>query len=144
MDRLPDAPDMNHDQARILHNLVTGDRTYAKAYQFGQVIYAPFTAGSWSYAHVYEASALGLLGSWTHEPMNGRMSLIKQCARELSRLTDWPEVIRVADKLPHEVLHDLVARANASIRAAQGRSWLNCRSCAAQILERFSTGAHSI
>lgn len=144
MDSLPAAPDdMNHGQGKTLRNLVTSDRTYPKAYQFGQVIYAPFTAGAGSYAVLYEASSLSLLGSWNHEPANGRLNLIKQCARELSRLTDWPEVICSTDELPHEVLHELVTRANACIRAVQGRSWLNCRFCAQRIHERFSGGSQS-
>jgi hypothetical protein len=105
-------PDIDHDHARVIHDLDTGDARYTQAYQFGQSIYTPW------HASIYEATSLRLLGSWTHEPINGRISQVKQCARALPRLTNWPEIVAQAATLPHDISHALIEQVNALVLGA--------------------------
>lgn len=134
---LPLAPEVDHDRAKVILDLDTGDARYDRVYQYGQIIYAPRRVASWYYASLYEATSLSLLGDWTHEPMNGRMKRVKQCARALSRLTNWPEIVAQAALLPHDVSHALIEQVNGLVREAGGRPVMLCRECSERLMARF-------
>lgn len=113
-----------------------GTTTFAKAWLYGRLVYAPHHAGSWLYAELYEAESQALIATWNHQPINGKTGLVKQCACDLNTL-DWGPIVEQRDRLPHEIIHPFVERANAIIRKAGGCSLLQCPECSEKYRQFF-------
>lgn len=129
-------------RAKIIKNftikLANGDsETIARAWQYGSMVYVPSRVGHWIYAQLYEVSSQFLIASWRHQPINGKVSLVKQCASELSEL-DWQRLVEQREHPSHDFIHPFVEQANAAIAKAEGRSLLCCPQCSENIRKAFS------
>ena len=113
-----------------------GTATFAKAWQYGRIVYVPYHAGSWLYATLYELSSRTVIASWENQPVNGKTAQIKQCACDLNAL-DWQPIVERRDQLPHEIIHPFVEQANTMIRRAGGCSMLQCPECSEKYRQFF-------
>lgn len=111
--------------------------TFAKAWQYGRIVYVPHHAGSGLYAALYEASSGAVIATWEHQPINGKTGQVKQCACDLSAL-DWQPIVTQRDQLPHDIIHPFIQRANTLIHKAEGRSLLQCPGCSEKYRQYFS------
>lgn len=128
-------------QAKVITNFTIelargGTSTFAKAWQYGQLVYVPHRAGSWQYAALYEGASRTVIATWEHEPINGKTGLVKQCACDLDEL-DWQPIVTYRDQLPHDIIHPFVEKANALIRKAEGHSMLQCPACSEKYRKFF-------
>jgi hypothetical protein len=113
-----------------------GTATFAKAWLYGRIAYVPHRAGSGLYAQLYEVSSGALIASWDHQPINGKTAQVKECADGLDTL-DWQPIVEQRDRLPHDIIHPFIERANALIRKAGGRSMLQCPACSEKYRQYF-------
>jgi hypothetical protein len=97
-------------------------------YQYGQVLYVSRTVGTSCYAEIREVSTRCLIGTWAHKPINGKVAIIRQCARKLGEL-DWKPVVTQRENLDHAILHPFCEKVQKAVRAADGRCLVVCPVC---------------